>query len=102
MAEERHSNGFEQRLLFREVNDRIRDVSVGFAIPVDSYEVLCECGRNGCLERIEVPIPMYDEIRGDRLRFLVRPGHELRELEDVVAEGGTYRVVSPTGGGLIA
>lgn len=89
-------NGVKKRLLLREVNERIREVNQGFAALTGSYEVFCECMRADCLERVEVPAATYEEARDGERRFVVRPGHEEPELERVLADCTTYRVVDPS------
>ena len=65
-----------KRALFREVNERIRDVSRRFGVAAGSYEVFCECTRPDCLLRIEVRGEAYDAIVADGRRFLVAAEHE--------------------------
>ena len=86
-------DSLDNRLLFREVNERIRAVNAAFGVPPVTYELLCECERGDCLERLEVPSAVFDEIRTDLQRFVVVAGHEEPGAE-VVAEGATYRVVA--------
>jgi hypothetical protein len=90
------NNGVKKRLLLREVNERIREVNKGFASLTGSYEVFCECMRADCLERVEVPAATYEEARHAERRFVVRAGHEEPELERILADCITYRVVDPT------
>jgi hypothetical protein len=87
------NNGVKKRLLLREVNERIREVNKGFAALTGSYEVFCECARADCLERVEVPASTYEEARNGERCFVVRPGHEEPELERVLADCTTFRVV---------
>jgi hypothetical protein len=59
--------------LFREVNERIRDITATLG-PVDGlYEFFCECG---CLQRVEVPETVYDEVRRHEGQHLFARGHE--------------------------
>lgn len=74
------------------MNERIRGLNAEFGIVTGSYEVLCECGRDDCVQRIEVPAPVFEEIRSVDGRFLVRSGHE--DNERVLAVRGTYSVVA--------
>ena len=83
----------KRRRLFREVNERIRDVNESFTVgaALTAIDVFCECGQNGCLERVQVPAAVYEQTREQDGHFLVSPGHEAREH---VLEGGeTYRIV---------
>jgi hypothetical protein len=77
--------------LFREVNERIREVAGRFG--PDRYDFLCECADPGCAARIRLALPDYERVRGDGRRFLVVAGHELPSVERVVAEGDGFVVV---------
>jgi len=64
--------------LLAEVNRRIR----GLAAKVDphdssAWEFLCECGREGCSERVGLPLALYDDLKRADVELLA-PGHPLR------------------------
>lgn len=65
-----------KRALFREVNERIRDVSRRFGFASGTYEFFCECTRPECLLRVEVTGEHYDEVVADSRRYLVAAEHE--------------------------
>jgi len=82
--------------LFREVNERIEQLAVsGQPWSVDgSIEFMCECGVDGgCGERISVPLQVYEHVRAQDDRFVVRPGHETPELEHAIEWTDDYVVV---------
>ena len=83
-----------RRTLFREVNARIREITARFGTTAATYVVLCECGEDGCMKRVEVPAAVYEEVvdRG-RERFLVAPGHERHDLDRLVSRNAGYSVV---------
>ena len=62
--------------LFREVNERIAEVNEGFEV-AGQTDFLCECGRNQCLETVQLSRPEYEAVRAEGDRFVVRPGHEV-------------------------
>jgi hypothetical protein len=64
----------KRRMLLREVNGRIREISDRFGTPEGTYRLICECGREDCEERVEVPVSAYEEARRSD-GFLVAPGH---------------------------
>jgi hypothetical protein len=78
---------------FRKVNDAIerghgaRDGVVGF---------VCECGRLGCNEIIELTLPEYEAVRAHARRFVLRHGHEVG-VEQVVARHQRFVVVAKQG-----
>ena len=65
----------------------------GFEVASSSYGVFCECGRQECIERLDVPIEVFDEICSDGRLFLVTAGHEPDIGAHVVEANGAYRVV---------
>jgi hypothetical protein len=79
---------------FRQVNEAIergrqtRDGLVGF---------VCECGRLGCNEIIELTLSEYEAVRSDARRFAVRHGHEMGP-EEIVETRERYAVVVKRGG----
>jgi hypothetical protein len=79
---------------FRKVNEAIQ---AGRAQSADTVEVICECGRLGCVEHLRIDADAYNAVRGHRRRFVVVPGHELPEVEQVVDRGDGYLVVEKTG-----
>jgi hypothetical protein len=64
----------KRRVLLREVNSRIREMSDRFGTPEGSYRLICECGRDDCGERFEVSVAEYEDLRL-RNEFLVCEGH---------------------------
>jgi hypothetical protein len=69
----------KRRVLLREVNSRIREMSDRFGTPEGSYRLICECGRDDCGERFEVPVAEYEDIRL-RKEFLVCESHGARPV----------------------
>jgi hypothetical protein len=78
---------------FRKVNEAIeqgrqtREGLVGF---------VCECGRLGCNEIIELTRPQYEAVRAHPRRFVVRHGHQAG-VEQVVDTHERYLVVAKQG-----
>jgi hypothetical protein len=86
--------------LFREVNERIREVS-GRVVAFDgdaTLEFVCECSKERCSEPVELTLAEYESIRSEPTHFLVAPGHVWQpETEGAVREYETYAVVEKTG-----
>jgi hypothetical protein len=78
--------------LYRAVNERIREVNASFAAYADNFEVFCECGARNCLERVDVPAKVYEDVLSGP-RFLVKAGHESHSHGAIVAESGSYVVI---------
>lgn len=82
--------------LFREVNERIADVSSSYELG-DRLEFLCECGTDGCLDAISVVRADYERVRSEPDRFVVVTGHENLEIERVVERHDGFVVVQKVG-----
>jgi hypothetical protein len=80
--------------LFREVNERISDVSVDFGTaPREQVRFVCECTDVKCSEWLALAVGEYETIREDPTQFLVAPGHERAPVEQVVKRTDRYLVV---------
>jgi hypothetical protein len=89
----------QNEVLFREVNERLRELGEGFSIVAEQAEFVCECGSSACTEHVQMTLAEYEQVRSDPKRFFVRPGHELPEYEKVVEERSGYLVVEKLPGG---
>ena len=59
----------------------------------ESDTIRCECGNPVCHEPLVVSDDVYERVRSDSMLFLVLPGHEFPEAEDVVEETPDFEVV---------
>jgi hypothetical protein len=75
-------DGTKRRLLFREVNKAIREMSRQLELP--AYRLFCECERAECGARIETRASLYEEVLLEENRFVVVPGHEEGASEGAV------------------
>jgi hypothetical protein len=87
----------QNEALFRQVNERLKDVSEVLGVADSGPEFVCECADEGCTERIKLSLGEYEQLRANPRRFVVRPGHEREEMERVVADRGAYRIVEKVG-----
>ena len=76
---------------FRAVNEGIAEASERFES--EEAEFLCECGDARCDHRIEVSLAEYEQVRESPTQFLVKRGHVLPEVEEVVRRRRRYAVV---------
>ena len=92
---ERFERQARNEALFREVNERIAELGErGEAWSPDCTDFLCECGvEGGCGLRVRVPLEVYERVRAQDDRFVVRPGHETVEIERAVEWTEAYVVV---------
>jgi hypothetical protein len=82
--------------LFREVNERIREIGGRLARHGDDDEpisFMCECGSTDCVVRLDLTLGEYDHVRSDPTWFVVARGHELPELERVVERRPRHTIV---------
>lgn len=101
--------------LLREVNERIADLAalptraVNGSRPASMAEKLgpareidlaCECIDETCTQRVTMTVGDYEAVRSNPNTFLVLPGHDVPELEEVVREEPNYVVVSKVGAGV--
>jgi hypothetical protein len=94
--EDRFVRQAKNESLFREVNERIADLGerAEARSPDGTTDFLCECGEEGgCGQRVRVPLDVYERVRSQDDRFVVRPGHETPEIEHAVEWSDGYVVV---------
>ena len=83
--------------LFREVNERVRELEHGFG-RAKTLELVCECGDETCTGKLAMAAERYEELRSHPDRFAVIPGHEVPALEGVVSEADGFFVVEKHSG----
>jgi hypothetical protein len=92
----------EQRLaqnevLFRDVNERIEQAAAPHGTDWHLYEFLCECSNIDCSLRLPMTLEVYEHVRSDPTCFVVAPGHDLPEIEDVLSRTSAYQIVRKQG-----
>jgi hypothetical protein len=68
--------------LFREVNQRIAEITAGQQ--EGAAEFLCECGRDDCHETLALDLSEYTDLRDQDGFFLVAPGHLVESVDRLV------------------
>jgi hypothetical protein len=79
--------------VFREVNERIKDLAENFGLDDQPLDLVCECGDPNCVERISLSRSEYESLRADPTLFAVHVGHVQPEVEDLVDQRAAYDVV---------
>jgi hypothetical protein len=92
----------EQRLarnetLFRSVNERIEEAAASGGVDQHTFEFFCECSNADCNLLLPMTVSEYEQVRADPKQFVVAPGHELPEIEDVITRTNRYQVVVKQG-----
>jgi len=97
---EREQGAARNQLLFREVNERIASLAEQALLPeVAPIEVTCECVDMSCTRTVQISLHEFAEIDRATNRFLVVPGHELPDVEDVVERRDRFLIVAKRGAG---
>lgn len=84
--------------LFREVNERLRNLNTGLSGLTGVMEIVCECGDIQCAEQLTIPAARYEDVRSDATWFVIVPGHEVTDVELVVASHPGYDIVQKRSG----
>ena len=97
--DERGKRVGRNEVLFREVNERLRELGEGFSLVLEQADFVCECANSSCTEQIHMSLRAYEQIRSDAKRFFVRHGHEEPDYEKVVEDRDAYLIVEKLPGG---
>ncbi len=73
---ERQVRAAENHAVFREVNERVRELNDGFSLVSPMGEWICECANDTCMERLTFSANEYEAVRLDQARFFVAPTFE--------------------------
>jgi hypothetical protein len=79
--------------VFREANERIRELNETFATFTNELVLVCECGNGQCAEKISMAPAAYEELRAESSHFAVVRGHEIPDVETVIAQREGYDIV---------
>jgi hypothetical protein len=84
-------------ILFRELNETIEVVAQRQGTDAHVYEFVCECSNIDCTLALPLTLEVYEDTRGAPDLFLVAPGHDLPEIEDIIREAEGFQVVRKRG-----
>ena len=98
MDDVRRARLAENECICRIVNERLAEGHAEFALQ-DEQEFLCECADVGCLTRLRLTLAEYERVRSNPYRFVIAPGHEEPDAEEIVENLGRYAVVEKVGAG---
>ena len=97
MMQPREERIARNEVLFREINERLKEMQETFDVLTDRSEFVCECGNVECTERIEMSLQEYERLRSEPTAFAVVPGHQAEDVEDVVETTPTHLIVRKRG-----
>ena len=89
----------QNEVVFREVNERLRELGESFSLVSQVAEFVCECANTSCTERVQLTLAEYEHARSDPKWFVVVRGHEQLDYERVIEETDTYSIVEKLPGG---
>ena len=87
----------KNEVLFRSVNEAIKQQALRFGGLDDEYQFVCECSAAECVERLTLTLRQYEHMRAEGTRFVLIPGHANPEVELVVEENANHQVVKKDG-----
>ena len=97
----------ENEMIFRRVNEKvvneldeldaqlIKDDYPELTITDDDMVLhfVCECSDENCIERIPVKLSKYQKLHKNRKVFILKHGHEVKEIEEIIHTKNKYIVV---------
>ena len=93
MARRRMERIAHNESVFRALNESL-EASLHRGRPDgDRAGFICECGNPACDETVRVELPAYESVRADAQLFIVLPGHEAPDAEDLVSDRDGYVIV---------
>ena len=87
----------ENEILFRQVNEGVEESASRHGDDDHVYDFYCECANADCTMHVHVTLAVYEEVRASGRRFVVLPGHDLPEVEDVVERNEGFWVIEKQG-----
>src|SRR5438045_9637843 len=88
----------QNELLFRAVNEKLRELNVEFEGFANEMAVfVCECDQIECMAQIELGVEAFDAICAEPFRYVVVPGHEAGGAVRVIDHSSAYVVVEQPG-----
>ena len=85
--------------LARQVNTLVDDVAAHWFERGERLEFQCECVHESCRELVRLTRDEFLGVRSDPRQFVVRAGHEMLEIEDVVGQLREYLLIRKKGVG---
>ena len=87
----------ENETIFRSVNERIEQLAGPQGNDGHIFEFLCECSNLDCTLRLPLTLAEYEAIRANPTVFVVAPGHDLPEIEEIISKTAAYQIVRKQG-----
>ena len=78
---------------FRDINERLEADLRRLPVDGESVDFVCECGMVECARSVSLTLDEYEKVREDPVAFVLLPGHEIGDVEDVLYRSDRYFVV---------
>ena len=86
---------FGRRMLRRKVNTRLPDIAS--ASEASTIDVLCECGRRLCADRLQLTVDAYEAVLESPGHYVVTTSHEHDPGQSLVSRHHGFVVVERDG-----
>jgi hypothetical protein len=87
----------KNEVIFRELNERIEAAASPHGWDGHVFEFMCECSNPDCTLMLPMTLANYEAVRSNPKAFVVAPGHDLPEIEVVIARNPDYEIVRKHG-----
>jgi hypothetical protein len=95
--DERERRLAKNESVFRAVNERIEQVAGAHGTDQHEFAFFCECSNADCTLQLRLTLAAYESARRDPAVFVVAPGHELPQIEEVLQRTAGYQLVRKHG-----
>jgi hypothetical protein len=93
MTDDRMKKVARNQAMYRQVNERIEELNEAFEEMSGEFVVVCECADPMCAEQIALSREAYERTRANSAQFILRPGHQAADVEELVATQADYVIV---------
>jgi hypothetical protein len=92
---ERRARLAANEAVYRAVNEQIEELNqtVLAAVAEKTLPMVCECADMTCTEQLSVDPKTYEHVRSDPTWFLVLPGHEIPDVENIIERLDGFNIV---------
>ena len=98
MNEEQVRRRARNEAMFRRLNEELKDIAIGGAVDAgNGIDFVCECSSSECMKVVTLSREEYEAVREGGSTFIVAPGHEEPEIEDVIVSHSGFSVVEKRG-----
>ena len=88
----------QNEVWFRELNEKLEQRALTKVAVDELFEIVCECDREECTDRIGISVSEYEAVRVSATHFITAPGHYDPQVETLVdSSTEQYNVVSKIG-----